>query len=129
MESVGRGRSQSSWQFRGSCCVPTVPPPPSMVPAWGIHRSPFLAKQWALSALGGQGFILGILGCGYVLCNRAILIYCPLDGSPFQFCCTPPGTSDLHFTFFLNLNPCGHEKQATGEGGFDGVTCWDRSQV
>lgn len=96
MEGVGPGRSQSSRQFRGSCCVPTVLPPTSMVPAWGIHRSLCQAKQWAL-----PDFILGIPSCGYILCNTAILIYCSLDVSPLQFCCSLPGTPDLHFMGFL----------------------------
>lgn len=96
MEGVGPGRSQSSWQFRGSCCVPTVLPPPSMVPAWGIHRSLCQSKQWALS-----DFILGFPSCGYILCNTAILIYCSLDVSLLQFCFSLPGTPDLHFMGFL----------------------------
>lgn len=97
MEGVGLRGSQSSWRFRGSCCVPAVLTPPSMVPAWGIRRFLYHAKQWAQS-----DFVLGIPSCGCILCNTAILIYCSLDVSLLRFCCALPGTSGLHFTGFCS---------------------------
>lgn len=112
MEGVGSGRSQSSWQFRGSCCVPTVLTPPSMVPARGIHRFLYQTKQWALS-----DFILGIPSCGHILCNTAILIYCSLDVSLLRFCCALPGASDLHFMgFFSTYIPVVLKRMPLGVG-------------